>query len=78
MKPQRIEVSLDEILLEGVAPHDRRRFVDALERELTRLLGQGAPPRDPRGPAIAEPTAAQGPDALGAHVARAITKGGAR
>jgi hypothetical protein len=44
MKPSHIEVVIEELVLHGFAPGDRRRIGDAIERELARLLAvQGLP-----------------------------------
>lgn len=36
-----VELHIDELVLHGFAPADRYRIAEALERELTRLLGAG-------------------------------------
>jgi len=38
------ELHIDEVMLRGFSPGDRRRIGDALERELHRLLAEGALP----------------------------------
>ena len=45
MKPSRIEVTIDELVLHGFAPGDRYAIAAALEKELARLLSeQGVAP----------------------------------
>jgi hypothetical protein len=42
--PASVEVSIDRLVLDGVAPGDRYRVADAVQRELARLLiDQGVP-----------------------------------
>ena len=48
MAPARIELHIEELVLHGFAPGDRRPLGEAVERELTRLLGGGAPAPPPR------------------------------
>jgi len=44
MNPREIEVDIEELVLHGVAPGDRWRIDDALERELRGLLAaKGVP-----------------------------------
>ena len=44
IKPQRIELHIEELVLHGFAPGDRYRIGEAVERELTRLFAeQGVP-----------------------------------
>jgi hypothetical protein len=45
MTRPRVDVHVDQLLLDGLAPGDVRGVEQAVERELTRLLGGGAPPR---------------------------------
>jgi hypothetical protein len=78
MRPRRIEMYLPELVLEGVDARDRDRVVAALERELTRHVARGEHPRASRDTVVAERPAGLGPAELGAHVARAIAKGGER
>ena len=40
MKPARIELHIEELVLHGFAPGDRYRIGDALERELARLFAE--------------------------------------
>jgi len=45
MKPQRIEVNIGELVLDGFEPGDRYGIGEAVERELTRLfVEKGVPP----------------------------------
>ena len=76
MKPRRIDLYLDRLVLEGVAPEHRSRVVASLERELLRRLGRGELPRGSRAGIASERPGEHAPERLGAEVARAITKGG--
>ena len=40
MKPARIELHIEELVLHGFAPGDRHAIGDAVERELTRLFAE--------------------------------------
>jgi hypothetical protein len=43
MRPAKIELHIEELVLHGFAPGDRYRIAEAVERELTRLFAeQGA------------------------------------
>ncbi len=45
MKPETIELTIDELTLEGIEPRLQKKAVDAMQKELTRLLSQkGVPP----------------------------------
>jgi hypothetical protein len=45
MKTTNVRVHIEELVLHGFAPSDRRGIADAVERELTRsFAGQGVPP----------------------------------
>lgn len=44
MRPLRIEVNIDELVLHGFSPAERYRIGEALEGELTRLLTEGGLP----------------------------------
>jgi len=45
MRPATIELHIEELVLHNLAPRDRYRIADAVQRELTRLFAaQGAPP----------------------------------
>lgn len=76
MRPRRIELYLDKLVLEGVAPGQRQRVIASLERELARRLGQGELPRGSRARVVGQGPREGAPEALGAEVARTITKGG--
>ena len=76
----RLRLEIDALVLDGVAPHDRRALADSAERELERLLGdRGVPPMLAQG---GEHARLQGPSlrlargdsaaSLGANVARSI------
>jgi hypothetical protein len=81
MTPSRIEVTIDELVLHGVAPGDRYAIAEALQVELGRLLtDQGVPPGWTREGATAKVdagTATQNPGGanLGARAAQAIYRG---
>jgi hypothetical protein len=78
--PRRIEIQIDELFLQGVAPADQRAVSDALQQELEALVTrdgveallsrpetftqQGTPP-------ISLPRGAR-PEQLGAQIARAL------
>ncbi len=45
MKPENVELHIEELVLRGFAPGDRYRIGDAMERELARLFDErGVPP----------------------------------
>ena len=45
MKPENVELHIEELVLRGFAPGDRYRIGEAVERELARLFDeQGVPP----------------------------------
>lgn len=44
MKPQKIELHIEELVLHGFAPGDRYRIGEAVERELARLFGGACVP----------------------------------
>jgi hypothetical protein len=47
VKPSRIELHVDELVLHGFPPGDKHRIADALQAELHRLLaGRGLPARE--------------------------------
>lgn len=78
MKPKRMELRVDELVLEGVDPRDRDRVLAAIERELVHRLGRGEFPRTSRAAIVGERPRDSNPADLGAHVARVIAKGGER
>ncbi|PWT85215.1 MAG: hypothetical protein C5B56_14380 [Proteobacteria bacterium] len=45
MKPARIGLHIDELVLEGFSPLDGRRIADAVRTELARLLAERGVPR---------------------------------
>ncbi|MBJ6762767.1 hypothetical protein JGU66_18540 [Myxococcaceae bacterium JPH2] len=83
MRPQRIALHIDELVLQGVPAAHRHRVAEALREELSRLLGeQGLPAhvdasalasRLARGPLTVTPGAS--PEAMGTSVARALYSG---
>ncbi len=78
MKPRRIEMRIDELLLEGVDPRDRGRVLASLERELARRMARGELPHASQAAIVGERSNDSNPADLGAHVARVIAKGGER
>jgi hypothetical protein len=44
MTSPRVELHIDELVLHGVAPRDRRAVGEGVQRELTRLLMEGGVP----------------------------------
>ena len=80
MRPARIEVQIEQLVLHGVPAGDRTRIAAALELELTRRLSdQALSPALARGARIehiaggeVRADARSGPDALGTDVARAV------
>jgi hypothetical protein len=45
MRPQNVELHIEELVLRGFAPGERHRIGEAVERELVRLLDEhGVPP----------------------------------
>ena len=83
MTRPRIDVHIEELVLEGFAPADRHRIGDAVERHLARLLaGPGAARQLAGGGEVARldagsfrVTRGSTPEAIGAQVARAIYRG---
>lgn len=77
----RIEVHIEEIVLDGFAPGDRHRIADAVGRELRRLLAASpAPPWSGAETARLDAGAfdvrpGDGADAIGAGIARRIHRG---
>lgn len=78
MRPQWIELIVDELVLEGVDAGARDRMVASLERELAQRLARGERPRVSQASIVAERPAELGPVELGAHVARTLVQGGDR
>jgi hypothetical protein len=83
MRPQNVELHIEELVFRGFAPGDRYRIGEAVERELARLFDeQGVPPSLGRGSGIERLDggafkAASGSkaEAIGAQVAQAIYGG---
>jgi hypothetical protein len=83
MKPQNVELHIEELVLRGFAPGDRYRIGDAMERELARLLAErGTPPSLARGSGIErldggafEVAHGSKSEAVGVQVAQAIYGG---
>ena len=72
MRPRRIELHLGQLVLEGIAPEQRRRVIASLEQELALRLRQGELPRSRA--QVVGPGPREGvPEALGAQLARTIT-----
>jgi hypothetical protein len=44
MKPENVELHIEELVLRGFAPGDRYRIGEAMERELARLFDEGGVP----------------------------------
>ena len=49
MKPKNIELNIEELVLHGFSPGDRHRIGEAVEQELTRLLGERGVPQSLEG-----------------------------
>jgi hypothetical protein len=82
MRRPRIELHIEELVLEGFAPADRHRIGDAVERHLALLLAGPGAHSQLAGGEVARLDAgsfkvARGstPDAIGARVARAVYGG---
>ncbi|HVK65609.1 MAG TPA: hypothetical protein VM694_14095 [Polyangium sp.] len=83
LSPRRIEIHIEELVLDGVAPDQRRAVGEALQRELEGLVARHGVEALLSRPAGAMPqsplpvTMAQGarPEQLGAQVARAVHRG---
>jgi hypothetical protein len=83
MKPQNVELHIEELVLRGFAPGDRYCVGDAMERELARLLAErGTPPSLARGSGIErldggafEVAHGSKSEAVGVQVAQAIYGG---
>jgi hypothetical protein len=67
-----IELNIDELIVRGIPPRDRERFLAALKRELTRLLSEGGL-ASPRAGTRGRPQSRD--DDLAAQVARDIYQG---
>jgi hypothetical protein len=78
-RPARIELHVGELVLHGFAPGDRYRIADAVQSELTRLLGErGLPEPLLHGghftarEAVFTPDRGEGPRSSGARIAAAV------
>jgi hypothetical protein len=68
----RLELTIDDLVLDGVDPRDRARIADAVQRELAGLRWPGSS-RRVREPADREPGGREGPsDAIARAVRRSI------
>jgi hypothetical protein len=77
MTARRVELRIDDLVLEGVAPAEARDVGEALERELGRLVRergapQGAGVVEVAAPAEIERRPGEAPAALGARLAGVI------
>ena len=73
MRPARVEVHIEELVLHGFAPGQRYRIAEALERELTRLLAErGLSPGRPPVDGAFEVRAGARPEVVGRQVAAAL------
>jgi len=83
MKPENVELHIEELVLRGFEPGDRYRIGEVVERELARLFDeQGVPPLLARGSGIErldggafKVASGSKPEAIGAQVAQAIFGG---
>ena len=83
MKPENVDLHIEELVLHGFEPADHDRIGEVLQRELSRLfVEEGIPPSLTRGAGIDRveggPFEAQpgsGAEAIGALVARAVYGG---
>jgi hypothetical protein len=75
-----VKVHIDELVLHGFSPADRHRIANAVELELTRLMGDGSPPRWGQNPLAVDRMkagtfrvqAGAKPQAAGTEIARAV------
>jgi hypothetical protein len=80
MRPCRIDLHIEELVLHGLAPADRYRIGEAAERELGRLFSEQGLPSSLLGESTQgrldggsfEITQDASPDAIGVQVARAV------
>lgn len=83
MKPKKIDLHIEKLVLHGFADGDRYRIAEAVERELARLLAEkGVPQSLAEGGVIDrldggefKVTHGSRPEATGAQVARAVYGG---
>ena len=80
MKPENVELHIEELVLHGFSPGDRYHVGDAVERELGRLfIEQGVPPSSAQSGEFAyldggafELKSGSGAEEIGVRVARAV------
>jgi hypothetical protein len=80
MKPENVELHIEELVLRGFAPGDRYRIGEAVERELARLFDeQGVPPSLAQSVDVSrldggafKAASGSNPEAIGAQVAQAV------
>ena len=80
MRSRKIEIAIEELVLDGLDPNDRDGIREVIERELQRLFAErGVPPELSRGGKIprlenaaVEVQAGSRADAIGAQVARSL------
>jgi len=83
MKPENVELHIEELVLRGFAPGDRYRIGEAVECELARLFAeQDVPPALAQGGEFAhldggafKVASGSKPEAIGAQVAQAVFGG---
>jgi hypothetical protein len=83
LKPQAIELHIEEVVLDGFARRDRHAIGDAIERELSRLLAERGiegsnSDRDHIDAGRFRAAAGAKPQAIGASIADCVHKGLAR
>ncbi len=82
-KASRIDLHIDELVLEGIDPRDRQKIATALERELARLLRERSIPAllqssreiESIDAGAVELSARMGAEGLGAQAGRAVYRG---
>lgn len=83
MKPGRIKLNIEQLILHNVSPGDRYRISDAIQNELSRLFAErGVPPALIKGKNAARIDAGElkiapgaKPEAIGVQAARSIYGG---
>lgn len=75
-RPRRIELRIDELVLEGVSASERARVLASLERTLGEQLAAGHHPTHSREAIVGERPASSDPATLGSSIATTITSGG--
>ena len=84
MNPRKIEVHIEELVLNGFNPHERWQISDTLENELRRLLAEQGVPRawfsgpDRIDAGVIPPASLTRPAQAGAEIARAACRGGVK